>query len=143
MNDPDNSSRSDDVVRAKELARRYRCEFVDLHNFRLHLDILNRDAAKLMFRYNFVPLEEMSDGRLAVAIADPSQLMRLDEISLLLGRRVTVRVAPLNQIIEILRGINPTDGPTTGDPDAPVCAPKKPRPYLRSENAKATPEGEP
>ena len=56
-----------------------------------------------MFRYNFVPLEETADGRLAIAIADPSQLMMIDEISLLLGKRIVTKVATLAQITEILK----------------------------------------
>jgi type IV pilus assembly protein PilB len=56
-----------------------------------------------MFRYNFVPLEETADGRLAIAIADPSQLMMIDEISLLLGKRIVTKVATLAQISEILK----------------------------------------
>ena len=39
-----------------------------------------------MFRYNFVPLEQR-EGRLAIAVSDPSKLMVLDEISGLLGTR--------------------------------------------------------
>ncbi len=39
-----------------------------------------------MFRYNFVPLEETPDGKLAIAIGRPSQLMMIDEISLLLQK---------------------------------------------------------
>jgi type IV pilus assembly protein PilB len=56
-----------------------------------------------MFRYNFVPLEETEDGRLAIAIADPSQLMMIDEISLLLGQRIITKVSTLAQITEILK----------------------------------------
>ena len=56
-----------------------------------------------MFRYNFVPLEETPDGRLAIAIADPSQLMMIDEISLLLSKRVITKVSTLAQITEILK----------------------------------------
>jgi len=56
-----------------------------------------------MFRYSFVPLEETADGRLAIAIADPSQLMMIDEISLLLGKRIITKVATLAQISEILK----------------------------------------
>jgi type IV pilus assembly protein PilB len=48
-----------------------------------------------MFRYNFVPLEDKEDGRLLIAIADPSQLMMIDEIGLLLGRRIVTKVASL------------------------------------------------
>ncbi len=56
-----------------------------------------------MFRDNFIPLEELPDGRLAIAVADPSQLMIIDEIRLLLKRRVVPRVATLTQITDILK----------------------------------------
>jgi type IV pilus assembly protein PilB len=56
-----------------------------------------------MFRYKFVPLEETPDGRLAIAIADPSQLMMIDEISLLLGKRILTKVSTLKQISDILQ----------------------------------------
>ncbi len=93
----------DDVTRAQEVARRYRREFVDLRNFQLHHDLFKKVPVDLMFRYNFVPLEETSDGRLAIAIADPSQLMMIDEISLLLGQQVMTKVATLAQITDILK----------------------------------------
>jgi type IV pilus assembly protein PilB len=88
---------------AKDIARRYRCEFVDLHDFQLHHDLFTKIPPRLMFGYNFVPLEETPDGRLAIAIADPSQLMMIDEISLLLGKRIVTKVATLAQITEILK----------------------------------------
>ena len=56
-----------------------------------------------MFRYNFVPLEETPDGKLAIAIADPSQLMMIDEISLLLKQRIVTKVSTLKQISDILK----------------------------------------
>ena len=56
-----------------------------------------------MFRYNFVPLEETADGKLAIAIADPSQLMMIDEISLLLKQRIITKVSTLKQISDILK----------------------------------------
>jgi type IV pilus assembly protein PilB len=93
----------DDVARAQDIARRYRCEFVDLHNFQLHHDLFKKIPVDLMFRYNFVPLDETEDGRLAIAIADPSQLMMIDEISLLLSKRILTKVSTLAQISEILK----------------------------------------
>ncbi len=93
----------DDVARAQDIARRYRCEFVDLHNFQLHHELFKKIPVDLMFRYNFVPLEETEDGRLAIAIADPSQLMMIDEISLLLSKRILTKVSTLAQISEILK----------------------------------------
>src|SRR5216117_2757923 len=100
---PAPQARTDDFEKAQDIARRYRCEFIDLHNFQLHHDLFAKIDPRLMFRYNFVPLEETRDGRLAIAIADPSQLMMIDEISLLLGKRIVTKVATLGQISEILK----------------------------------------
>ena len=94
---------SEELEKAQDIARRYRCQFVDLHNFQLHHDLFKNIPVNLMFRYDFVPLEEIEDGRLAIAIADPSQLMMIDEISLLLGKRILTKVATLGQIREILK----------------------------------------
>src|SRR5690349_7598816 len=92
-----------DLEKAQDVARRYRCEFVDLHNFQLHHDLFKKIPVDLMFRYNFVPLDESEDGKLAIAIADPSQLMMIDEISLLLGKRIVTKVSTLKQISDILK----------------------------------------
>src|SRR5947208_8421231 len=92
-----------DLERAQDVARRYRCEFVDLSDFQLHHELFKKIPVELMFRYNFVPLEETTDGRLAIAIADPSQLMMIDEISLLLQKRIVTKVSTLKQISDILK----------------------------------------
>jgi type II secretory ATPase GspE/PulE/Tfp pilus assembly ATPase PilB-like protein len=94
---------ADELDKAKDIARRYRCEFVDLNDFQLHHDLFEKIPVDLMFRYNFVPLEETGDGKLAVAIADPSQLMMIDEIGLLLGKRIVTKVSTLKQISDILK----------------------------------------
>jgi type IV pilus assembly protein PilB len=88
--------------RARDLATRYHCEFIDLRDYHLDPELFRSVPPDLMFRYNFVPLEER-DGALWIAIADPSQLMMIDEVSLLLGRRVKTRVALLSQISDILK----------------------------------------
>jgi len=100
---PEPAIAGDELERARDIARRYRCEFIDLSDFQLHHDLFEKIPVHLMFRYNFVPLEETADGRLAIAIADPSQLMMIDEISLLLGKRIVTKVSTLKQITEILK----------------------------------------
>src|SRR5713226_4673414 len=94
---------TDELARARDLARRYPCEFIDLSDFQLHHELFEKIPVHLMFRYNFVPLEETADGRLAIAIADPGQLMMIDEISLLLGKRIVTKVSTLKQISDILK----------------------------------------
>ena len=96
------TSATEEELRSRELARRYRCEFVDLRDFRLNASLLRKVDVGLMFRYNFVPLEER-DGGLAIALADPSQLMMIDEIGLLLRKRLDIHVATLSQISDVLK----------------------------------------
>src|SRR5437763_13826086 len=100
---PVESPNGSEESRARDLARRYRCEFVDLKNFHIQHELFRSVPVDLMFRYNFVPLENSQDGRLVVAIADPSQLMMIDEISLLLDKRIITKVATLSQINDILK----------------------------------------
>ncbi len=88
--------------RARELAARYRCEFVDLRDYHLDAELFKSVPVDLMFRYNFVPLEQ-NDSNLSIAIADPSKLMMIDEIGLLLNRRIKTKVATLAQISDILK----------------------------------------
>jgi type IV pilus assembly protein PilB len=88
--------------KARDMAARYRCEFVDLRDYHLDAELFKTVPVDLMFRYNFVPLEQ-SEGTLSIAIADPSKLMMIDEIGLLLNRRIKTKVATLVQISEILK----------------------------------------
>jgi type IV pilus assembly protein PilB len=89
-------------ARAEALARRYHAEFVDLKNFRIQHDLLRTVPVELMFRYNFVPIEQREDA-LVIAVSDPSRLMVLDEISGLLAHRIIARVATLSQITDLLK----------------------------------------
>src|SRR5262249_15504760 len=101
-NTPSNGQGESSEQRARDLAARYRCEFVDMRDFHLDAELFKSVPVDLMFRYNFVPLEQ-NDSTLAIAIADPSKLMMIDEIGLLLNRRIKTKVATLAQISDILK----------------------------------------
>src|SRR5579883_167918 len=92
----------DEAEHARRLAARYHCEFVDLKHFRIQHDLFRTVPVDMMFRYNFVPLEQLED-RLVIAVSDPSRLMLLDEIASLLGQRIVTRVATLSQITDLLK----------------------------------------
>src|SRR5450631_2848024 len=92
----------DERAQAEALALRYRAEFVDLKNFKIQHELLRTVPVELMFRYNFVPIEQQLDS-LVIAVSDPSRLMVLDEIAGLLGHRIIARVATLSQITEVLK----------------------------------------
>jgi len=89
-------------TRAREVARRYRCEFVDLRNFPIHHDLFRSVPVHLMFQHNFVPLEER-DGHMVIAIADLPGSPWIDEVGLLLGKRLMPKVATLSQISDLLK----------------------------------------
>ncbi|MGA7245261.1 MAG: GspE/PulE family protein [Terracidiphilus sp.] len=92
----------DERAQAEALASRYRAEFVDLKNFKIQHDLLRTVPVELMFRYNFVPIEQHQDA-MVIAVSDPSRLMVLDEIAGLLGHRIIARVATLSQITDLLK----------------------------------------
>jgi type IV pilus assembly protein PilB len=75
---------------------------VDLREQRIDPDLFRSIPAELMFRYKFVPLEA-HDTTLVVALADPSQLHLTDELSLLLGKRLQIKVATTSQIDDLLK----------------------------------------
>src|ERR1700719_1829915 len=87
---------------ARRLAERYRCPFVDLKEQRIDPELFRSIPAELMFRYKFVPLES-HETTLTVAVADPSQLQLTDELSLLLGKRLQIKVATTSQIDDLLK----------------------------------------
>jgi len=101
VGDPDVSEGGNGSAAARGLADRYGLEFVDLTSFRVNNDLFRRIPFELMLRYGFVPQEQL-DGRLAVVMADPSDVVRLDELELLLGQPVEARVGSSAHIEEIL-----------------------------------------
>src|SRR5246127_860632 len=87
---------------ARRLAERYRVPFIDLREQRIDPELFRTIQADLMFRYNFVPIEQR-DNVLVIAAADPSLVLLSDELSLLLGKKLAPRVATAKQIGDLLK----------------------------------------
>jgi type IV pilus assembly protein PilB len=87
---------------AESVARRFGLEFVDVNSFRVNNDLFRRIPFDLMLRYGFIP-EQQLDGRLAVVMADPTDVIKIDEIELLLGQPIEVKVGVPSAIEEILQ----------------------------------------
>jgi type IV pilus assembly protein PilB len=87
---------------ARKLAERYRCGFIDLREQRIDPELFRAIPADLMFRYNFVPLEQ-HNNLLSIAVADPSQVLLSDELPLLLGKKLAIKVATARQIGDLLK----------------------------------------
>jgi type II secretory ATPase GspE/PulE/Tfp pilus assembly ATPase PilB-like protein len=93
---------TEEVEQAKSIAQRYRCEFVDLREIRIDNDLFHSVPVDLMFRYNFVPIHALN-GSLDIALADPRNLSLIDELSILLQKKLKVKVATLSQISDVLK----------------------------------------
>ncbi|HEY6943747.1 MAG TPA: GspE/PulE family protein [Candidatus Acidoferrum sp.] len=87
---------------ARKLAERYRYAFIDLREQRINPELIRTIPADLMFRYNFVPLETHNNV-LAIAAADPGLVQSSDELPLLLGKKLLIRVATARQISDLLK----------------------------------------
>src|SRR5271155_870730 len=89
-------------ARARAVAERYYHEFVDLRQVKIDHDLFHSVPVDLMFRYNFVPIQAYN-GSLEIALADPRNLNLIDELAVLLGKKLRVKVATLSQISDLLK----------------------------------------
>jgi len=88
--------------RSRRMAERYRCPFVDLFEQRIDPELFRSIPAELMFRFNFVPMEAQGNA-LVIAVAEPSQVLLSDELPLLLGKKLILKVATPTQIGDLLK----------------------------------------
>ena len=95
-----------EVKTARELARRYRLPYVDLlpptGESPIDYSLLAEIPVDLMLRNQFVPLRR-EGRRLHVAMADPSDLEKLDELASALKARIVPHVATAGAIDVVLR----------------------------------------
>ncbi len=91
-----------EAQQARTLAARYRFEYIDLREARIDHDLFKSIPVDLMFRYNFVPMRA-HNGTLEIALADPRNLNLIDELAILLQKKLKVHVATLSQISDLLK----------------------------------------
>src|SRR6187401_3508438 len=93
---------SDEVMRARKLAERYRLEFIDMDEFRINQELFRAIPADLMLRYGFVPCRK--DGNaLVIVVSDPTDLPMIDEVSVVLKMPIKVTVGAPSAIQSILK----------------------------------------
>ncbi len=95
-------SPGDEEARARELAARYRLEFVDVQSFAPDPEILQSVPVELMFRYNFLPYRR-DGGRLVLVMADPTDLPVLDELAVQLQTPIQPAAGTPSAIHEALK----------------------------------------
>src|SRR6266403_5927396 len=102
----ENGTQPPEMKAAKELARRYRLPFVDLlppdRESPIDYGLFAEVPVDLMVRHQFVPLKRDAKG-LHIAMADPTDLERLDELSSTLHTRIVAYVATAGAVEVVLR----------------------------------------
>ncbi len=87
---------------AERLAERYRLKFVQLEDHEIDYALVQSLPLELMLRNRFVPLRR-ENGHLVIAMADPSDLLLVDELKVQLRTPLKVTVATRTAIEGVLR----------------------------------------
>jgi type IV pilus assembly protein PilB len=87
---------------AEALAHRYRLNFIQLEDSPVDYSLVQALPVDLMLRNKFVPVRR-ENGHLVIAMADPSDLMLLDELKAQLRVSLKVEVATWSAIEAVLR----------------------------------------
>jgi len=91
----------EDLERAQALADRLGLAFDPLTEFHMEADLFRAIPVEVMLRYQFLPLAE-HDGSLRVVMADPANVVDVNELELALARPLELVVGPARRINELL-----------------------------------------
>ncbi|HUM02483.1 MAG TPA: GspE/PulE family protein [Thermoanaerobaculia bacterium] len=89
-------------TRARQTAQRLGLPYVDLWTFRVDPAVFRATPLDWMLRFEFVP-EREEDGALSVVMADPGDVVKRDELELLLKRPLQVKVGSRAALQDILQ----------------------------------------
>ena len=84
------------------LSEQFSLDYVDLRNFKMDDELLNTLPPDAIYRFRFVPLE-MNSHSIVIAVSDPTDVVKLDELELLLDRHVQIRVASESAISSVIK----------------------------------------
>ena len=83
------------------LSQKLGCGFVDLENFSVDSDAVNKITQSLALKHMAVPIA-FEDGKLKVAMLDPTNIIAIDDIMLYSNMRVTAVLATEKSIMDII-----------------------------------------
>ena len=93
----------DETMVAQALAQQFGLSFIDLDSAKIDQTLFDSVPSDLLYRYHCVPVEQ--DGELlTLAIADPTDVLLLDELELVLDRPLRFAVAAGPAINKLLKG---------------------------------------
>jgi type IV pilus assembly protein PilB len=92
--------RPDQLARA--LAERYGVDYVDLSEFEIDMGAVHIIDVEAARRYQAVPVAFLPDDTVLLAMADPTNVITLDEISMITGRKVRPAAAAPEDIVALI-----------------------------------------
>ncbi len=98
----DDMAQQAERAEAERLASRYRLEFIELEKQPVDYALVQSLPVDMMLRNKFVPLKR-ENGHMYIAMADPSDLLLLDELKAQLRVQLKVKVATPSAIEGVLK----------------------------------------
>ncbi len=83
---------------ARVVAERFGLDFIDLTSFDLDMGAVNLISASTARRYQAVPVGFAEDGGVLVAMANPTNVLTIDDIGMMTGRRVRPCAASIEDL---------------------------------------------
>ena len=96
------ATREEEEAQAVALAERLGLPYVDVSSFRVDPDLFRSLPVEWMLRYTFIP-EKRTEKAMTVICADPTDVVKLDELELLTGLPLRIKVGSRAAITDILQ----------------------------------------
>jgi type IV pilus assembly protein PilB len=106
---------------ARVVAERFGLEYIDLSVYELDMGAVNLIDMEAIRRYQAVPVGFLEDGTLLLAMADPTNVLTIDDVAMLTGRRVrsaSASIEDLNILIMRLSRVEQSVEEIVEDDDA-------------------------
>jgi type IV pilus assembly protein PilB len=94
---------------ARVVAERFGLDFVDLSVYDLDMGAVNLISAETAKRYQAVPVGFNDDGSLLLAMANPTNVLTIDDVAMMTGRRVRAAAASLEDLNLLLTRLTQMD----------------------------------
>ena len=94
---------------ARALAERHQLDHVDLTVFKPDLTAVNLVTVQAAKRFQAVPVGFSDDGSLMVAVADPTNVLNLDDLKIMTGREIRPVVATPDDVASLIGHMNRLD----------------------------------
>jgi len=83
---------------ARVVAERFGLDYIDLSVYELDMGAVNLIDMEAIRRYQAVPVGFLDDGTLLLAMADPTNVLTIDDVAMLTGRRVRSASASIEDL---------------------------------------------